>query len=84
MKKIAVIADIHGNLIALEQVVADIERRCVDLVINLGDHISGPLWPKETLDYLKTKDWLQIRGNHERQLLTQTPEKMGASDQYTW
>ena len=84
MKKIAVLSDIHGNLIALKQVVADIERRGVDLIVNLGDHISGPLWPKETLDYLKDQDWIHIRGNHERQLLTQTPEEMGASDKYAW
>ena len=82
MKRIAVVSDIHGNLIALEKVVQDIESRDVDLVVNLGDHISGPLWPKETLDYLRTQDWIQIRGNHERQLLTQELEKMGKSDQY--
>ena len=82
MNKIAIISDIHGNLIALEQVVADIKRRDVDLVVNLGDHISGPLWPKETLEYLKDQDWIQIRGNHERQLLTQASEKLSASDQY--
>ena len=82
MNKIAILSDIHGNLIALEQVVADISRRGVDLVVNLGDHISGPLWPKETLDYIKDQDWINIRGNHERQLLTLKPEQMGASDQY--
>jgi putative phosphoesterase len=82
MKRIAVLADIHGNLIALENVIQDIERRGVDLIVNLGDHISGPLWPKETLDYLKSQDWVQIRGNHERQLFTQQQEEMGASDLY--
>ncbi|MBC8504778.1 MAG: metallophosphoesterase family protein [Anaerolineales bacterium] len=80
MKKIAILSDIHGNLAALEQVVADIQRRGVDLVVNLGDLISGPLWPKETLDYLRTQDWIQIRGNHERQILTQNPEQLGVSD----
>jgi putative phosphoesterase len=84
MKKIAVLSDIHGNLIALEKVVQDIERRGVDLVVNLGDFISGPLWPKETLEYLKAQDWIHIRGNHERQLLTQAPRNMGISDQYAW
>lgn len=82
MKKIAVLSDIHGNLIALEKVVQDIERREVDLVINLGDHVSGPLWPKETLDYLKVQDWVHIGGNHERQLSTQALEEMNPSDRY--
>jgi predicted phosphodiesterase len=46
-KRIAVISDIHGNIVALEAVVADVKRKKVDQVINLSDHISGPLWPKE-------------------------------------
>jgi predicted phosphodiesterase len=41
--RIAVIADIHGNLPALEAVFVDIERRDVDQIINLGDCVSGPL-----------------------------------------
>ena len=43
MKTIAAIADIHGNIIALEEVVADIKKRNVDTIVNLGDHLSGPL-----------------------------------------
>jgi len=82
MRKIAVLSDIHGNLVALKKVVADIVQRNVDLVLNLGDHISGPLWPKETLDYLRLQDWIQIRGNHERQILTQEIDTQGASDKY--
>jgi predicted phosphodiesterase len=44
--QLAVIADIHGNLPALEAVLADIARRGCDLVVNLGDIVSGPLWPR--------------------------------------
>ena len=84
MKKIAVISDIHGNIIALEKVVQNFEQRNVDLVVNLGDHLSGPLWPKETLEYLKQQTWIQIRGNHERQLITQNPEELGQSDLYAY
>jgi predicted phosphodiesterase len=39
MKTIAAIADIHGNILALEAVVRDIARRQVDTVVNLGDHL---------------------------------------------
>ena len=35
--RIAVIADIHGNMPALEAVLADIQRRDVNRTINLGD-----------------------------------------------
>ena len=39
--RIAVIADIHGNMPALEAVLADIQRRNVGRLINLGDCVSG-------------------------------------------
>jgi Calcineurin-like phosphoesterase len=42
--RIAVIADIHGNLPALEAALDDIERHNVDRTINLGDRVSGPFW----------------------------------------
>ena len=84
MKKIAVLSDIHGNILALEKVVQDIEQRNIDLVVNLGDHLSGPLWPKETIDYLKQQTWIQIRGNHERQLITQNHNELGLSDLYAF
>jgi len=48
--RIAVIADIHGNLPALEAIFADIRCREVDRTINLGDYVSGPLWPREVCD----------------------------------
>ena len=38
--RIAVIADIHGNMPALEAVLADIQRRHVNRMINLGDCVS--------------------------------------------
>ena len=41
--RIAVIADFHGDIRALEAVRADLARRSPDVVVNLGDHLSGPL-----------------------------------------
>ncbi|MES2743270.1 MAG: metallophosphoesterase family protein [Pseudomonadota bacterium] len=79
--RIAVVSDIHGNLPALEAVVADFRRRGVDAVLNLGDSLSGPLLPRETADYLMAQDWLHLAGNHERQILALTPAS-GASDRY--
>src|SRR5206468_2220606 len=61
--RIAVIADIHGNLPALEAVLADIQCRGVDRTINLGDCVSGPLWPREVCDLVMALDDLTIRGN---------------------
>lgn len=82
MSRIAVLSDIHGNLPALEAVVDDAHRRGCDTFINLGDIVSGPLWPVETAAFLRPLAWPTIAGNHERQLLTQTREEMGTSDRY--
>jgi putative phosphoesterase len=80
--RIAIVADIHGNLAALEAVVRDIDRRGVDAVANLGDSLSGPLLPLETAQFLMAQDWVHLAGNHERQLLTQGPGQWGASDEF--
>lgn len=80
--RLAVLADIHGNLPALEAVLDDIERRRVDGVVNLGDCASGPLWPRETLAGLIALRWPTVRGNHDRVLGRDRPETMGASDRF--
>jgi predicted phosphodiesterase len=80
--KIAAVSDIHGNLPALKAVLADIDRRGVDLIVNLGDILSGPLLPRETADHLMALDLPTISGNHERQVLCMDPDEMGASDRY--
>lgn len=53
---------------ALEAVAADIKRRGVDGVVNLGDSLSGPLLPLETAQFLMAQDWTHLAGNHERQI----------------
>jgi predicted phosphodiesterase len=80
--RIAVVSDIHGNLPALEAVVADAGERGCTAFVNLGDIVSGPLWPRETADYLMPRPWTTISGNHERQLLTLPPERMNLSDRH--
>ena len=81
--KIAVLSDIHGNLRALDAVLADAERRGIGRIVNLGDILSGPLDPAGTADRLMALGLETIRGNHERQLLDLPPERMGLSDAAT-
>jgi predicted phosphodiesterase len=82
--RLAVIADIHGNVAALEAVLADVKLRGADRIINLGDCVSGPLWPRETMDLLETLGLPTVRGNHDR-WVAQTPrEQMGASDAFAF
>jgi len=77
---LAVLSDIHGNLPALEAVVADARARGCTAFVNLGDVLSGPLWPRETADYLMALGWPTISGNHDRELVSGTPATMGRSD----
>jgi predicted phosphodiesterase len=82
--KLAVIADIHGNLPALEAVLADIARRCVTRIVDLGDCASGPLWPRETCEDLMARGLPTVRGNHDRWVAMLAPADMGPSDRYTF
>ncbi|MCH8180972.1 MAG: metallophosphoesterase family protein [Proteobacteria bacterium] len=77
--RLALVSDIHGNLAALEAVRADIRRRGVDAVLNLGDSLSGPLLPLETAQCLMAEGWFSLAGNHERQMQAPLAEQ-GASD----
>lgn len=81
--RIALVSDIHGNLAALDAVIADLAQRRVDEVVNLGDTLSGPLLPLETAQRLYTLPWLHVAGNHERQVLRLPLARQNASDAYT-
>src|SRR5262245_14697055 len=83
--RIAVIADIHGNLLALEAVLADLARRGgADRIVDLGDCVSGPLWPAETFARLETIGALTVRGNHDRRAALDPPDAMGPSDRFAY
>ena len=64
--KLAAIADIHGNCVALEAVLADIASLGVGEVVNLGDHLSGPLEARRTADLLIERGLPSIRGDQDR------------------
>lgn len=51
--KIAVVSDIRGNLFALREVLEDLKQVAPDLIVNLCDCVSGPLWPEETAAVLR-------------------------------
>jgi len=81
--KIAVVSDIHGNVLALESVLADLKLEAPDVIVNLGDCVSGPLWPEETAAILRETGWPTIRGNHDRIVLDNPVDKMGPTDSFT-
>jgi predicted phosphodiesterase len=69
MAAIAIISDVHGNLHALEAVLADVARRGVRELICLGDVIGYGPAPERCLELLATACpatlLVSIRGNHE-------------------
>lgn len=81
--RIAVLSDIHGNLPALEAVLADIHTRGVDRTVNLGDCVTSPLWPRETWELLETLNLPTVRGNHDRWLTSLPAASRSASMRFT-
>lgn len=67
--KFAAIADVHGNRPALEAVLADIAALGIDEVVNLGDHVSGPLEAAATADLLIERGFPSVRGDQDRILV---------------
>ena len=81
--RIAVLSDIHGNLAALEAVLDDLREQAPDLVVNLGDCATGPLWPRETMELLGTLALPTVRGNHDRWLGIAGDDDPSASVRFT-
>jgi putative phosphoesterase len=79
---LAVIADIHGNRWALEAVLQDIDRRGIQQIVNLGDHLTGPLDPAGTADLLIACKMVNVCGNDDRELFL-PQEKRSLSQNYT-
>lgn len=69
MPRIAIIADIHANLPALDAVMNDLAQFEVDQVIVAGDSINVGPFNHAVLERLAARPWSVIRGNHEFYLL---------------
>jgi len=65
--KVAVISDIHANLVALQEVLKDMANEGCERVICLGDLVLAGPQPKETIEFFKQRpDWLIIQGNTDK------------------
>ena len=63
--RLAVIADIHGNLEALESVLAAIDGEGVEVILNLGDLVGYNASPNECLELLQDRNVWSLAGNHD-------------------
>lgn len=73
--RIALLSDIHGNLVALEAVLADLARHGpFDQLIVAGDLVwSGP-WPAEVVDRVRSRATAVIQGNTDAYFLRRADE----------
>ena len=76
--RVALLSDIHANLVALDAVLEDILLRRIDQIICLGDVATLGPQPSETVARLRDLKCPCITGNHEVALLT--PQSLAASD----
>lgn len=67
--RIALISDIHGNLVSLDAVLEDIDHQLVDQLICLGDVVTTGPHPHECVERLLALNCPGITGNHEDNLL---------------
>jgi len=63
--RVAALCDVHGNLPALEAVLAEVAATDVDRILCGGDVVAGP-FPRECLERLLALDAVFVRGNGDR------------------
>jgi len=68
--RIAIVSDIHGNLTALEAVLADLRGQKPDLVLHGGDLAFGGCNPAEVIDCMAQNSWAGVVGNTDEMLWT--------------
>ncbi|MFB6128595.1 MAG: metallophosphoesterase [Halorhabdus sp.] len=66
--RIAVIADMHANKVALEAVAGDMPE--VDGIVCAGDVVGYNPWPEFCVDWIRERDVPTVQGNHDRAVAT--------------
>ncbi|MBC6612790.1 metallophosphoesterase family protein [Hymenobacter sp. BT507] len=63
---IAFFSDVHGNLPALEAVLADIDQRHPDMIFCLGDLVGYAPWPNEVVREVRRRGIPTLAGNYDQ------------------
>lgn len=88
MTRIAVLADIHGNLPALDAVIDDMAKFDVDHVVVAGDSINWGPFSAQVIERIVEENWAVIRGNNELYLLdfdtSRAPDKWKTYEALPW
>lgn len=84
--RICVVSDIHGNLTALEAVIADLRKISPDLILHGGDLAANGARPAAVVDRIGELGWRGVCGNTDEmicepgllsELLRRAPERSG-------
>ena len=78
MSRLAILADIHGNLPALNTVIDDMAQFAVDQVVVAGDSINWGPFSLRVLEVICERRWPAVRGNNEFYLLDYDTERAPA------
>jgi predicted phosphodiesterase len=66
--RIAIVSDVHGNLTALDAVLADLRRQKPDAIYHGGDLPYGGSNPAEVIDCIVQEGWKGVLGNTDEML----------------
>ncbi len=78
MTKLAIISDVHADVHALTEALAQIERLGCDLVVCAGDLLDWGCFPEQTLALLGERRIQTIRGNHDRWAMREGRDASGS------
>ena len=70
--RVALVSDVHGNAVALETVIAELERESPDAVVCLGDLIQGGPDPARCIDLVAELGWPVVMGNADAFVLDES------------
>lgn len=85
--RLALISDIHGNLVSLEAVLAEVERNRIDQIVCLGDVAATGPQPGLALERLQALDCPVVMGNTDAWLLewpVESPKYQGEDGRKFW
>jgi putative phosphoesterase len=84
--RLALISDVHANVVALRAVLNDIGSRGVAHIISAGDVVGYYPYPNETIALFQEHDIASIQGNHDRAVLNVRGDGMNlaASSAVLW
>jgi predicted phosphodiesterase len=83
VQKIAILSDLHGNLIALEAVLAAVAAEGIERIVCLGDVATLGPQPHEVIFRLRALSCPVVMGNTDAILLVTQPDAHAASDDWS-